>query len=132
MEKTTADKYIEIALREKITKQRPDYPESIIQVVVSASMKRKYSGTTKGVLIRAIELAAKSNSLVSESDEDNEPRHHISCVNCAIEWARQYETDNEIAKRVYFFFHKDRYPKLADDFLDTGDEFMDWLNKEGE
>ena len=40
------------------------------------------------------------NSLVSEPDEDNEPRHHISCVNCAIEWASQYESDNEIAKRM--------------------------------
>ena len=53
------DKYIEFAIRKHITKVRPDYPQSFIERVVSASMKDY--GVEKSTLIDAIVLATEDN-----------------------------------------------------------------------
>lgn len=46
--------YIELAVRERIKKERPDYPDSWVEDIVNASMNDKVS---RDVLYRAIELA---------------------------------------------------------------------------
>ena len=55
MPSKTAKYFIELAVREKIHKVRPDYPSSIVEQVVNSTMK--YNGYSKDVLYSAIELA---------------------------------------------------------------------------
>ena len=53
--------YIELALREKIKRERPDYGSSTTEKVVAASMGLTGPHVTKDVLYRAIELAATTS-----------------------------------------------------------------------
>jgi hypothetical protein len=52
--------YIEKALRESIANKRPDYPQSLVETVVAASLEGGRASVTKDVLYRAIELATMS------------------------------------------------------------------------
>ena len=96
------DKIIEILQKryqlevEGIDEEVADEILSLVNEPVEPRMFTSEMGKVATANIKVME----TNSLVSEPDEDNEPRHHISCVNCAIEWASQYEPDNEIAKRM--------------------------------
>jgi len=63
-----------------------------------------------------------------EPVEDNEPRHHISCVNCAIEWASQYESDNEITKRKINEYIEGRAYPMPRDAIVQFNVLKDWLD----
>jgi hypothetical protein len=58
-----ARKYIELALREKIASERPDYWKKTIDAVVTASIGTDFAHVSKEVLYRAIELAAEERGL---------------------------------------------------------------------
>ena len=53
--------YIEMALREKVVKERPDYPASWVDKVVLSSLGPNCAYVNKDVLYRAIELAATTS-----------------------------------------------------------------------
>jgi len=59
----TSRKYIEMAVRENIAKVRPDYPPSLVEKVVSASMNGL--DVKKDTLYRAIELAALDAKIIT-------------------------------------------------------------------
>ncbi len=81
------------------------------------------------VRLRASSLEDYINSLVSE---DISKSNH--CVNCAIKWARQYETDTEIAERITKEYYKQqRRNSHNKEFWEAQEnKHIRWLDKEGE
>jgi hypothetical protein len=57
--------YIELALREEISYRRPDYPKSLADDIVKASLTDEAMAprATKDIFCRAIELAASASKI---------------------------------------------------------------------
>ena len=103
--------------------------DKIVEIFDSHAHQHDVDGSAVIVDSQWQDIAQEINALVSEG-EISKSNH---CVNCAIEWARQYETDNEIAKRVIEKCRKYASKALGVELL-TEDldmaEVLDWLEQE--